>query len=145
MVSLTISNTDYDSLLLTIAHPLPQKSKIALHRYGYHTTLVTSDEIMGLVLMVPLVVAFQVKQLHHSIPIQVSYLYWSFQPGPQLYDPSILSHFFLNHHSEKPKQVSCQNPPQLIHKEWVTVNLHKIKSSKHRYISFRKTAYQVNK
>lgn len=87
----------------------------------YHVTMVTGDETMGLVLIVPLVVAFRVKQLHHNIPMQVIYLYWSFQLGLQLYDPSILSHFFLNHRSEKPKQVSCQNPPQLIHKQSTTV------------------------
>lgn len=69
--------------------------------------------MIRLSIKVPLVAASLGKGIHHSTVIRVSDGNWSFQLVLQLYGPSILWHFFLNHHSKKLRRESHQHPPQL--------------------------------
>lgn len=86
------------------------------------------------------------KGIHHSTVKQVSYRNWSFQLVLQLYGPSILSHFFLNHHSKKPWQESHRHPPQLQRESTLFANyigslLHIIAMTSNLWLSF---FYQYN-
>lgn len=69
--------------------------------------------MIRLAIKVPLEAASLGKGIRHSTVIQVSDGNWSFQLVLQLYGPSILWHFFLNHHSKKLWQESHQHPLQL--------------------------------